>query len=372
MLLVGDTRQHQAVEAGTPYQQLQEAGIQTARLDEIVRQKDPALKEVVEQLSRGNVREAIEKLDAQGRVHEIVDRDERLREIARSTRSSRKERSSSRPTINHAWKSTGSSTGKCKRRDRWTTASRDMRVLVARQEITGADRQWAEQYEAGDVVRYTKGSKTHGIEAGEYARVERVNEKENLVTVETRERRAGELRSAPPAWRDAVPRDGTRVCAGRPHAVHRAKSRAAHCEPRAGNHREDRRAAATCKCASTRAALSHSTSKKIRISTTAMQSPATAARDKPPTACWFTWTPNRREKNSSTAGWRMWRVAGTLRRTTLHERQNPFTEQLSRDVSHRSAIEPNRESAPAHGVAQSFSGGQGQEHTQTPGHSISR
>ena len=59
VLLVGDTRQHEAVEAGRPYQQLQEAGIETARLDEIVRQKDPALKEVVEQLSRGEVREAM-------------------------------------------------------------------------------------------------------------------------------------------------------------------------------------------------------------------------------------------------------------------------------------------------------------------------
>jgi hypothetical protein len=57
------------------------------------------------------------------------------------------------------------------------------RVLVARQEITGVDRQWAARYEPGDVVRYTRGSKTHGIEAGEYARVERANEKENLVTV---------------------------------------------------------------------------------------------------------------------------------------------------------------------------------------------
>jgi len=54
---------------------------------------------------------------------------------------------------------------------------------VTRQEITGADRQWAAQYEVGDVVRYTRGSKTHGIEAGEYARVERANDKENLVTV---------------------------------------------------------------------------------------------------------------------------------------------------------------------------------------------
>jgi len=58
VLLVGDTGQHQAVEAGTPYQQLKEAGIQTARLDEIIRRKDPALKEVVEHLSRGEVKPA--------------------------------------------------------------------------------------------------------------------------------------------------------------------------------------------------------------------------------------------------------------------------------------------------------------------------
>ena len=58
-----------------------------------------------------------------------------------------------------------------------------MRTLVARQEVTGADRRWAGQYEPGDVVRYTRGSKTHRIDAGEYARVEHTNEKENLVTV---------------------------------------------------------------------------------------------------------------------------------------------------------------------------------------------
>jgi len=54
------------------------------------------------------------------------------------------------------------------------------RVLVARQEITGADRQWAERYDRGDFVRYSKGSKTFGIDAGRYARGERVNAKGNL------------------------------------------------------------------------------------------------------------------------------------------------------------------------------------------------
>jgi ATP-dependent exoDNAse (exonuclease V) alpha subunit len=182
-LLVGDTRQHQAVEAGTPYQQLQEAGIQAARLDEIVRQKDPALKEVVEQLSHGNVREAIERLDTQGRLHEITDRSERLNEIAREYATKPEGTlvvspdNESRRAINQVIHQEMQTRGQV------DTREYEQRVLVARQEITGADRKWAAQYEVGDVVRYTRGSKTHGIEAGEYARVVRASEKENLVTV---------------------------------------------------------------------------------------------------------------------------------------------------------------------------------------------
>ncbi|HKV77689.1 MAG TPA: ATP-binding domain-containing protein, partial [Candidatus Sulfotelmatobacter sp.] len=45
---------------------------------------------------------------------------------------------------------------------------------------------------------------------------------------------------------------------------------------------------------------------------------------------------------------------------------------LSRDVSRRAAIEQNRESVPAHGVRQFFSRAEGQEHTPTADHGISR
>ena len=102
VILVGDKRQHEAVEAGRPYQQLQKSGMQTARLDEIVRQKDPALKEAVEQLARGEVREAIDNLDRQCRVHEIMNRDERLCEIAREYARRRKQHLSSLRTTNRA------------------------------------------------------------------------------------------------------------------------------------------------------------------------------------------------------------------------------------------------------------------------------
>jgi ATP-dependent exoDNAse (exonuclease V) alpha subunit len=71
VLLIGDTRQHQGVEAGRPFEQLQEAGMRTAKLDEIVRQKDPALKSAVEMLAKGQVFAALESLQQQGRVKEI-------------------------------------------------------------------------------------------------------------------------------------------------------------------------------------------------------------------------------------------------------------------------------------------------------------
>ena len=49
-----------------------------------------------------------------------------------------------------------------------------MHVLYARQDVTGADRQHAQNYARGDVLRYSKGSKPLGVEPGEYARVSHV------------------------------------------------------------------------------------------------------------------------------------------------------------------------------------------------------
>jgi ATP-dependent exoDNAse (exonuclease V) alpha subunit len=184
VLFVGDVRQHEAVEAGRPYAQLQEAGLRTARLDEIIRQKDPALKEAVEQLARGDVREAISNLNGQGRVHEIGDRAERIAEIAREYVRQPENTlvvspdNESRREINGQIHRAMQGAGQVKEEEH------TVRVLNARQDLTGADRQHARNYEAGDVIRYSKGSKPLGLEAGEYAKVVRTNEKENTVTVE--------------------------------------------------------------------------------------------------------------------------------------------------------------------------------------------
>jgi ATP-dependent exoDNAse (exonuclease V) alpha subunit len=183
VLLVGDVRQHHAVEAGRPYHQLQEAGVHTVRLDDIVRQQDPALKQVVEHLAHGDVRAAVQQLEQQGRVHEIMGRHDRLTAIARAyvrdpdatlvVSPDHRSRQAINERIHHLLQTAG----------HVDPEERRVRVLEARQDVTGADRQWAQQYTRGDVVRYTVGSGAIGVRAGEYARIDHVDASANRVTV---------------------------------------------------------------------------------------------------------------------------------------------------------------------------------------------
>ena len=190
VLLVGDVRQHEAVDAGRPYHQLQDSGIRTAHLDEIVRQRDPELKAIVEQLSHGDVQNAIERLDHQGRVHEIGPREERLTAIVHEYVKDPhgtlvvSPDNQSRQEINEVIHRAMQHEGQVDREEHTVS------VLVPRQEITGADRQWAERYEPGDVVRYSRGSTALGIDAGDYARVKHIDPKCNHVTVRTDDERS--------------------------------------------------------------------------------------------------------------------------------------------------------------------------------------
>ena len=184
VLLIGDTRQHQGVEAGRPFEQLQEAGMRTSKLDEIVRQKDPALKAAVEMLATGQVSAALESLQEQGRVKEIPTTEDRIRAIAQSYVESPEKTlivspdNASRRELNVAVREELKSNG--------TLAAEDhsFRVLVQRQDMTGAERSWASHYEINDVVRYARGSKVAGIEAGTYGSVVAINSATNQLTVE--------------------------------------------------------------------------------------------------------------------------------------------------------------------------------------------
>lgn len=183
VLLVGDTRQHEAIEAGRPFAQLQEAGMKTVRLDEIVRQRDPALKQVVEQLARGDIRTGVANLEQQGRVHEIPARADRIAAIAREYVQAPdgtlviSPDNRSRTEINQRIHAELQGQGIVSKQEKQVT------TLVARQDMTGADRSWAQKYQVNDVLRYSRRSKETGIEKGEYTRVASIDALNNTLTL---------------------------------------------------------------------------------------------------------------------------------------------------------------------------------------------
>ena len=184
VLLVGDRRQHEAIEAGRPFAQLQDAGMKTVKLEEIVRQKDSGLKQVVEQLARGEVREAIQNLDRQGRVHEIQGHDERIAAIAKEYANSPQNTLVISPDNRSRIEINERVHAELQRSGLVSNEEHRIRTLVPRQALTGADRTWAERYEVGDVLRYSRASKETGIGKGEYAQVRSIDATKNRLTVE--------------------------------------------------------------------------------------------------------------------------------------------------------------------------------------------
>jgi conjugative relaxase-like TrwC/TraI family protein len=62
MVLLGDPKQTEAIESGKPFVQLMQHGMQTARISEIQRQKDPQLKMAVEAIADAQVEKSLRSL----------------------------------------------------------------------------------------------------------------------------------------------------------------------------------------------------------------------------------------------------------------------------------------------------------------------
>jgi hypothetical protein len=127
---------------------------------------------------------ALEALQQQGRIKEIPIEEDRIRAIAKAYVESPQNTlivspdNATRRELNVAVRQELKLIGALGAEDH------TLRVLVQRQDMTGAERSWANHYEVKDVVRYTRGSKATGIGAGAYASVVAIDPTANLLTVE--------------------------------------------------------------------------------------------------------------------------------------------------------------------------------------------
>ncbi|NEQ47516.1 MAG: relaxase domain-containing protein [Leptolyngbya sp. SIOISBB] len=82
VLLVGDTRQLSAVEAGNPFKSLQAGGMTTAYLETHRRQQSQVLRSAVELVAQGQISDGIQLLEREDCVREIREVEERSQQVA--------------------------------------------------------------------------------------------------------------------------------------------------------------------------------------------------------------------------------------------------------------------------------------------------
>ena len=184
VVLVGDAKQLDAVDAGKPFAQLQAAGMKTATMDEVMRQRDPALKEAVEASLKGEIGKAFEKLGSN--VAEVKPDNIAGAVAARWLRLSPEARESTgvmAPSHELRRAINGHIRERLAREGRLHGPSMETERLVSKG-FTNAEKALAGNYAKGDVVAFHRPYKRLGVEKCDERRVVGVDHKANAVRLE--------------------------------------------------------------------------------------------------------------------------------------------------------------------------------------------
>lgn len=173
VVLIGDVQQLQAIEAGRPFAQLQEAGIARAEMSEILRQNDARLRHAVELAAHGDSARSLSVLSQN--VIEIDDSRERHQAIAREFAGlSLEERKAS--LIVAGTRAARASVNEQVRTALGLAGQGIMVATMERKDLTVAQARSSLSYQAGDVVVAQKSYASLGIGRGDWARVEGVSQ----------------------------------------------------------------------------------------------------------------------------------------------------------------------------------------------------
>ena len=184
LVLVGDSKQLDAVDAGKPFDQLQAAGMKTAVMDEIMRQRDPDLKAAVEASLAGEIGRAFEKLGSN--VAEVKPDNIAGAVAARWLRLSPEERERTGVMApSHALREgiNAHIRERLAREGRIAGPALETQRLVSKG-YTSAEKALASNYAPGDVVAFHRPYKRLGVEKGDERRVERVDRGKRTVHLE--------------------------------------------------------------------------------------------------------------------------------------------------------------------------------------------
>ena len=162
VVLLGDTAQTKAIEAGRPFDQLQRAGMETAVMAEIERQTDPTLREAVALAARG---EAASSLELLSHVRQVSDDHERRRAVARDyARLPEDERAAT--IILSGTNEARREINKRVREDLGLAGKGYEFATLSRRDTTKAERTYSQNYSPGEIIQPERDYKTAGLSRG--------------------------------------------------------------------------------------------------------------------------------------------------------------------------------------------------------------
>ncbi|WP_114963822.1 MobF family relaxase [Tritonibacter mobilis] len=181
VVLVGDTKQLDAVSAGQPFAQLQETGMRTAVMDEIRRQRDGTLREAVYDTVRGDIAGAFAKLE--NNIHKAENPQQAAAEKYLSLPAD--ERSETRIlTLTNASRAEINAVVRDGLKQEGSLASEGVTVSgLAPRPRTAVERSDAQSYAAGDILQSLVSSKDHGLSKNALYVVQETDTKTNSLTV---------------------------------------------------------------------------------------------------------------------------------------------------------------------------------------------
>ena len=223
VVLVGDEKQLDAVDAGKPFAQLQRAGMKTAVMDEILRQKDAELREAVRASLAGEIGRAFEKLG--DRVAAVKADNLAGAAAARWLKLSVQERENTglmAPSHELRRQINGHIRERLGRDGVIHGPALESERLVSHG-YTNAEKTLAANYAPGDVVAFHRDYKSLGVEKGDERRVTGVDHETGTVALKGAGRNLRFL-AAPPGRsetrsRRGLPRRGYRAPRRGPHPV---------------------------------------------------------------------------------------------------------------------------------------------------------
>jgi conjugative relaxase-like TrwC/TraI family protein len=168
VVLVGDTAQLQAVEAGKPFAQLQANGMHTAVVNQIQRQKNPLMKRVVELAVDGQVAMAVNVLEKH--ITEVFNASERYAQIASDYAALTQSEQAATRVIAGTRHARGE-INRCIRAKLGLEGEGQEFVLLERKDHTAQQARSILSYEVGDLVLAETDYASLGLKRGEIAAV---------------------------------------------------------------------------------------------------------------------------------------------------------------------------------------------------------